>query len=102
MTRWQSWSGRPPKPAHPGERITLPFTALFGAALERAGALLILPRQIARTSGSIMVLAMRPDDLSIRLALELAATLKERLVVATNLSQRDGCGFRQAIWFPLK
>jgi hypothetical protein len=69
------------EPSHPGESITRQFTALFDAAFETAAAILVIPRRIVRTSGPIMALAGGPEDPSIRIALEIAAALKERLIV---------------------
>lgn len=69
------------EPSHPGESITRQFTALFDAAFETAAAILVVPRRIVRTSGPIMALAGGPEDASIRIALEIAAALKERLIV---------------------
>jgi hypothetical protein len=69
------------EPSHPGESITRQFTALLDAAFETAAAILVVPRRIARVSGPIMALAGGPDDASIRVALEIAAALKERLIV---------------------
>jgi len=71
------------EPAHPGERITQQFTKLVEAAFGTAGAVLVVPRRIARTSGPIVALATGAEDLSIRAALEIAAALKERLTVVT-------------------
>lgn len=69
------------EPSHPGESITRQFTALLDAAFETASAILVVPRRIARTSGPIMAVAGGHDDASIRVALEIAAALKERLIV---------------------
>jgi hypothetical protein len=69
------------EPSHPGESITQQFTALLDAAFETNAAILAVPRRIARTSGSIMALTGGPDDASIRVGLEIAAALKERLIV---------------------
>jgi hypothetical protein len=69
------------EPSHPGESITRQFTALLDAAFATAPAVLLMPRRIVRTSGPVMALAGGPDDACIGVALELAATLKERLVV---------------------
>jgi hypothetical protein len=70
------------EPSHPGESITRQFTALFDAAFESAAAVLVVPRHVVRVRGPIMALANGPEDTSIRVALDIAAALKERLVVA--------------------
>lgn len=72
------------EPTHPGESITRQFTGLVDAALETAAAILVVPRQIVRTSGPIMALAANPDDPSIRVAVEIAAALQETLLVVTR------------------
>jgi hypothetical protein len=69
------------EPSHPGESITRQFTALVDAAFETAAAILIVPRRVARTSGPILALASSTDDASIRVALQIAAAAKERLIV---------------------
>lgn len=72
------------EPTHPGERITRQFTSLLNAALEIAAAVLVVPSRIARTSGPIMALAGDPGDPSVRAALEIAAALKEHLIIVTR------------------
>jgi len=71
------------EPTHPGERITRQFTGLLDAVFETAAAILVVPRRIARTSGPIMAVASGAEDASIRVALEIAAALNERLIVLT-------------------
>ena len=73
------------EPSHPGERITRQFTGLLDAALDTAAAVLIMPRRIARASGPVMAIAAAADDATIRVALELAAALREDLIVLTRL-----------------
>jgi len=69
------------EPAHPGERITQQFTELLAAAFGMAGAVLVVPRRIARTLGPVVAFAAGAEDLCIRAALQIAAALKERLIV---------------------
>ena len=69
------------EPSHPGESITRQFTALLDAAFETAAAILVVPRRIVRASGPVMAVESGPEDTSIRVALEIAAALKERLIV---------------------
>ncbi len=73
------------EPSHPGESITRQFTSLLDAALETASGILVVPRRIAHAVGPIMALATGPDDASIRVALEIAGALKERLILVTRL-----------------
>jgi len=72
------------EPTHPGETVTRQFRSLLDAGLEMAAAILMLPRRITRTAGPVIALAGDPGDPSIRAALEIAAALKERLIVATR------------------
>jgi len=72
------------EPIHPGEKITRHFTRLLDAAFETAAAILAVPSRIVRTTGPIMAVATAPEDPSIRVALEIAAALKERLIVVTQ------------------
>lgn len=76
------------EPSHPGERITRQFTGLLEAAFEMAGAVLVVPRSIARTSGPILTVASESEDPGIRAALEIAAAFKERLVIVTAAGTR--------------
>ncbi len=73
------------EPTHPGERITRQFTDLLDAALETAGAILVVPQRIARTAGPVMAVATGPEDTSIHVALEIAAAFKEQLIIVTRL-----------------
>lgn len=75
-------------PAHPGERIARQFTGLLEAAFETAGAVLVLPRRIVRTTGPIVAVASDSEDPGIRAALEIAAAFKEHLVVVTAAGAR--------------
>jgi len=76
------------EPVHPGETITRQFTGLLEAAFEMAGAVLVVPRRIARTTGPIVTVAVDLDDPSIRAALKIAAALKERLIIVTATGSR--------------
>ena len=71
------------EPSHPGETVTRQFTGLLDAAFASAGAVLVVPTRIARTTGPIMVTASDPEEPSIRAALAVAAALNERLIVVT-------------------
>jgi len=72
------------EPTHPGERITRQFTSLVHAAFETAAGILIVPQRIVRAMGPIMAVAADPGDPTIRVALEIAAALQERLLVLTR------------------
>ncbi len=72
------------EPSHPGEMMTRQFAALLDAAFAAAGAILAVPRRIARHRGPVMALAGGASDASIRIGLEIAAALKERLIVVNT------------------
>lgn len=72
------------EPTHPGERITRQFTSLVHAAFETAAGILIVPQRIVRATGPVMAIAAGPADPTIRVALEIASALTERLVVLTR------------------
>ena len=69
------------EPAHPAESIARQFTGLLDAAFEAAGAALFIPRRIRRRTGPIVTEAVGSEDAGIRIALEIAAASKERLIV---------------------
>jgi len=70
------------EPSHPVEQITGQFDNVLGAALQSAGAVLVMPRRIARFSGPVLVIATGAEDASISAALQISAALKEQLIVA--------------------
>lgn len=72
-------------PAHPAERITRQFTCLLDAAVRTAAAVLVLPTQAGRTAGPVVALATSSQDPSLRIGLQVAFALRERLIV--ELSQ---------------
>lgn len=70
-----------PEPKSAAERVTQQFSWLTQAAFRSAAAVMIVPRRIARVSGSIVAIAMTPDDPSIPLAAKIARAANEELVV---------------------
>lgn len=68
-------------PAHPGERITRQFTCFLGAAVRTAAAVLVLPTQAVRTAGPVVAFATGSQDPSLRIGLQVASALRERLIV---------------------
>jgi len=72
------------EPDHPGERITRQFTSLLDTAFTSAAAILAVPRRVLRPTGPILAVAADGGDHNnLRLALQIAAASKERLLVAT-------------------
>ncbi len=69
------------EPSHPGETMTRQFAALLDAVFATTGSILAVPRRIARHQGPVMAQAIGPSDRSIQVGLEIAAALKERLIV---------------------
>lgn len=68
------------EPSHPGETMTRQFAALLDTAFATCGSILAVPRRINRDHGPIMVLAGGPADPSMRIGIDIAAALKERLI----------------------
>jgi hypothetical protein len=71
------------EPRHPAERITRQFAGLLDTVFETAAAILAVPNRIARVAGPILAAAAGPEDPSVPVALQIAAALGERLIVAT-------------------
>jgi hypothetical protein len=69
------------EPSRPGETMTRQFAALLDAAFATAGSILAVPRRIARRRGPIMAVAGGASDPSIHIGLDIAAALRERLIV---------------------
>ncbi len=69
------------EPSHPGETMTRQFAGLLDAVFATTGSILAVPRRIARHQGPVMAQAIGPSDPSIHIGLDLAAALKERLIV---------------------
>ena len=72
------------EPSHPGERITQQFVDLLEAAFATAAPILVIPRRVLRTSGPISAVVTSANDPSIRVALEMSAALKERLIIVSE------------------
>jgi len=72
------------EPAHPGERITQQFAGLLDTAFTTAAAILVVPRRVLRASGPVSAVANSSDDPSIRVALEISAAIKERLIIVSQ------------------
>jgi hypothetical protein len=70
-----------PAPASPMERITQQFSHLLQAAFRSAGAVLVVPADIARQTGSVVALVAGPDDPGARLARAIATAAKEQMVL---------------------
>ena len=69
------------EPPSPGEHVTQQFTWLIQAAFRSAAAVVLVPRQIARTKGPIVAIAASPSDPSIRVAATIAIAAKEDLII---------------------
>lgn len=69
------------EPPSPGEHVTQQFTWLIQAAFRSAAAVVLVPRQIARTKGPIVAIAASPSDPSIRVAAAIAIAAKEDLII---------------------
>lgn len=71
-----------PEPSDPVERLLQPFARLFAEAFKSRAAVLLLPPRVARGTGSILVLAVSPDDPAIGTAIAIAVASGEGLVIA--------------------
>jgi hypothetical protein len=69
------------EPPSPAERITQQFLWLIEAAFRSAGAVMLVPTRIARTTGPVVAIAAAPADPSIRAAAAIAMAAKEGVVV---------------------
>jgi len=70
-----------PAPASPMERITQQFSHLLETAFRCAGAVLLVPGDIARQTGAIVAVAAGPDDPGARLARVIAAAANEKMIL---------------------
>jgi len=75
-------------PAAAGEYSASQFPRLIETALDAAAGVLLIPRQIARHAGDVVAIATRPDDPSIRVAVDIARAAKEELVIV-ELHEED-------------
>jgi hypothetical protein len=69
------------EPASPAERMTQQFLRMQEAGFPSAAAVLIMPPQLARRSGAVVAVAATPNDPSIQPAAEIAAALKQDLLI---------------------
>lgn len=69
------------QPMSPAERATQQFFALMEAAFRSVAAVLVVPPQIARTTGAVVAVAATPDDPSVETAAAFALAAKESLIV---------------------
>jgi hypothetical protein len=70
------------EPKNPAERVTHQFRQLMDVAFNAPVSLLIVPSRLARQSGPVVAIATSEHDPSIRTALAIATTTKERLIIA--------------------
>ncbi len=68
-------------PSAVGEYSSARFPLLIDTALRSAAAVLLIPRQIARSAGDVVAIAARPDDPSISLAAGIARAANEELLI---------------------
>lgn len=69
------------EPRSPAERASQQFSWLLEGAFQSAAAVLLVPRNVARTRGSVVAIAKSFDDPSIQAAAAIALAAKEGLVV---------------------
>ncbi|HML13525.1 MAG TPA: hypothetical protein VK456_09485 [Xanthobacteraceae bacterium] len=63
------------EPKSAAERMAHPFVSLLDAALRSAASVLLVPSRMAHPAGSIVAIAMRPDDRSIDAAFVMSAVI---------------------------
>jgi hypothetical protein len=68
------------EPQNPAERVTQQFSRLIDAAFQTPAAVMVVPGRFARRAGPIAAVMLRQDDPSIRSAIAIAATAKERVI----------------------
>ena len=83
-----------PAPASPMERITQQFSHLLETAFRSAGAVLLVPADIARQTGAIVAVAAGPDDPGVRFARAIAAAASEKMVL---IEAAEGAGGLQEV-----
>jgi hypothetical protein len=69
------------EPKNPAERVTHQFQQLLDMALSAPAAALLVPSRISRRKGPVVAVATAEDDASIRAALKVAESSREKLLV---------------------
>jgi hypothetical protein len=69
------------EPATSAGRAAQQFSWLLNAAFQSAATVLLVPARIVRTAGSVVAIALAPDDPSIRTAAAIAMAAKENLII---------------------
>ena len=69
------------EPKNPAERVTHQYKELVDVAFNAPSATLLVPSHIVRRAGPVIAIASSGQDSSIRAALGIAASIKERLIV---------------------
>ena len=69
------------EPATPIGHATQQFSWLLNAAFQSAAAVMLVPARLARVTGPVVAIAIKPDDPSIRAAAAIAIAAKEDLVI---------------------
>ena len=69
------------EPRNPAERATQQFAWLLEAAFRSAAAVMLVPPQIARTTGPVVAIAASAGDPCIRAAVAIALAAREELVI---------------------
>ncbi len=80
------------EPEKPADRAAAQFAWFVEAAYRSPAAVLLLPRAIIRSSGSIMAIAATADDPSIAAAALIAEATNERLIIVDTGQALDGEG----------
>jgi hypothetical protein len=77
------------EPVSPGNHVTEELSILIDAAFRSASAVMLVPRRVARQSGSVVAVAGTPDDAAIRVASAIAARAREDLTILDTAPKTD-------------
>ncbi len=78
------------EPAAPVDHATQRFSWLLNAAFQSAAAVMLVPARLARASGPVVAIAIKPDDPSIRAAAAIAIAANEDLVIVHAHEGKNG------------
>jgi hypothetical protein len=69
------------EPRHPADRITHQFRNVIRTAFDVSSFVMLVPSRILRKQGTIAAVAASPNDPAIRVAADIAAQMKEALLI---------------------
>lgn len=69
------------EPRHPVDRITHQFRNVMSAAFDVSSSIMLVPSRVLRKQGPVVAVAASPNDPAIRVAADIAALMKEPLLI---------------------